>query len=239
MDTSVRVAIVIPEPPWFHGGIERVVSESVRRLRRRFTIEIVCGSTSGKKATVEWEGLPVHVFSTMFRTVAPIREIRRLLNEIGPNLVHAHGHSSFAPLAVARRPRCIVTPHYHAHPYTRLLKVPRLVWDGWLGEFVYPHVNRIICVSRSEADLFSTRCHVPMSEIHLVPNGVDVERLRSASPVHTDGRMLLFTGRVERYKNLDRIVAALHFLPTDIHLSIIGQGRDERRLERLAKRYQV
>jgi len=110
-----------------------------------------------------------------------------------------------------------------------------MLWDAYVGKTVYPKVERIVFVSRSEAASFMRACHVSRPETSVIPIGVDTERLLAAEPFKLRNRVVVYMGRLEVYKGLDRVVKALKSLPADFVLSIIGQGRDCERLKRVAK----
>jgi glycosyltransferase involved in cell wall biosynthesis len=94
----------------------------------------------------------------------------------------------------------------------------------------------VICVSNAEADL--VRQHFPWvgKRITTIPNGVDVQALRAATAFPEQGLVILSAGRLEGYKNVQRIIEALAYLSKAYVLRIVGEGPDRERLEQVAKR---
>jgi hypothetical protein len=45
----IKIAIVCPREPWYHGGQERVVANTARHLKNHFDIEIYCTGDSNYK----------------------------------------------------------------------------------------------------------------------------------------------------------------------------------------------
>jgi glycosyltransferase involved in cell wall biosynthesis len=72
-------------------------------------------------------------------------------------------------------------------------------------------------------------------EIEVVPNGIDVEQVRTA-PIPNDGYDVLFAGRLIEHKNVDVLLSAFDKVATerDIRLGIIGDGPEAAALKEQA-----
>jgi glycosyltransferase involved in cell wall biosynthesis len=87
------------------------------------------------------------------------------------------------------------------------------------------HARRLIYISQAERALFE-RGFGP-GQAHLVaPCGVDIAPLLAAQPQpRLDGRkIILAVGRLEAYKQTDRLLLALPLLPPEYELVVIGNG---------------
>jgi phosphatidylinositol alpha-mannosyltransferase len=83
----------------------------------------------------------------------------------------------------------------------------------------------VICVSAAERARL--RQHFPHARAIIIPNGVRLDGLRAAVSRPRDrkgGPVILYVGRLERYKNVDRLIACLPYLPADCRLIIVGSG---------------
>jgi len=69
--------------------------------------------------------------------------------------------------------------------------------------------------------------------ISVIPNGVDVESIRSVEPVES-GFDILFLGRLVESKRIDLLLRAVEQLGTDVRLGIVGEGPESESLETLA-----
>jgi glycosyltransferase involved in cell wall biosynthesis len=77
------------------------------------------------------------------------------------------------------------------------------------------------------------------SEIEVVPNGIDVERIRGATlPEGVTGYDVLFAGRLTRNKNVSLLLDAFDRVAAghDATLGIVGDGPERERLQRRASR---
>ncbi|MCU0515187.1 MAG: glycosyltransferase family 4 protein [Anaerolineae bacterium] len=118
--------------------------------------------------------------------------------------------------------------------YSRLLRrylFPPALWNAWLRQ-----AAGVIAISPAIAA--EAAALLPPDKIHLIPNGVDVQRLQPASAAQRRaarqtlglppaGPLLLFTGRLVRGKRVDVLLEALpHLLPQypALHLVLAGSG---------------
>ena len=83
----------------------------------------------------------------------------------------------------------------------------------------------MICVSAAERARL--RQHFPHARAIIIPNGVRLDGLRAAVSRPRDrhgGPVILYVGRLERYKNVDRLIACVPYLPPDCRVTIVGSG---------------
>jgi 1,2-diacylglycerol 3-alpha-glucosyltransferase len=142
----------------------------------------------------------------------------------------------------------VITPHYHGtghSPLRAALHIPyRLA-----GHFIMRQARQVIAVSQVEKDLLKQHFGAGLS-VQVVPNGVVLPT--SAPHTHTadlglisidadtdaDNEKakkthLLSVGRLEKYKQVDKLILAMRHLPQNYELTIVGEGEDRARLEKL------
>ena len=88
----------------------------------------------------------------------------------------------------------------------------------------------MICVSHAEASLVVRHFPAIAPRIVVIPNGVDTSDLTTAVPYDTPQRVVLTVGRLERYKNVEAVIAAMSELDESYVLRIVGDGPDAPRL---------
>lgn len=73
-------------------------------------------------------------------------------------------------------------------------------------------------------------------QITVVPNGIDVDRIRSISPTD-DGFDILFAGRLIEDKNVDHLLQAFDCMASkhNVELGIIGNGPEQETLKQMGK----
>jgi 1,2-diacylglycerol 3-alpha-glucosyltransferase len=152
------------------------------------------------------------------------------------DVAHVHSyHTTVGHAAVRSRLPLVFTPHYHGTGHTPFrVFLHRLYRPA--GARLFRAADAVICVSDVERDLVTRDFPGVAGRVATIPNGTD-ER-RPADPdraVTVDEPVVLTVGRLERYKNVDRIIDAFRRLPDPAALVVVGDGPDRARLERHAQ----
>ena len=106
-----------------------------------------------------------------------------------------------------------------------------------MGSTTFRKADKVICVSMYEMKHLMKRFKIPESKLIIIPNGLNLEEFDNIEPTFTNDRegILLFVGRLERYKGVQYILRALQGL-NNYRLIIIGKGPYENDLRKLAHR---
>jgi len=214
------------------GGLELAQLEAARQLRERgHRIQLLYtedGDLSERwQRTVDqrirvrgyalFRGAPVRSAAAVAGVVAGIRRL-------GPDAVYVH-HQHHAPsAALAGRP---VVCHLHLPPAPK-----RSLQD----ELALRRCRRLIAVSRFTASQWSETLGIPLERFAVVANGVDAtrfspadmatrERVRAELGLPVDRFLVVFAGRVDPDKGLDRALETIGRLGgTEYHLAIAGEA---------------
>lgn len=208
------------------GGIERHVQRLSEELAG--TGHEVTVATASSPGVAADETGPVRVLRFPARGPRAYRCAPGLLaflarNSSSYDLIHAHNFHALPVLmaAVAGRAPLVVSPYLHPHPSSRLAQLLHAAYDPLAIPRLRTRTNRFICLSAGEAALATHRFGVSSAMIHVVPSGLK----RSARPAAAPRQpIILSVGRLERYKRVDRLLAALTQLPEPWRLVIIGSG---------------
>ena len=244
----LRVAWLGHKMPGVGDGISTYSRELTAGLRRR-GVEVVffhhAAARSGDAPSAETVTLEKLSLSPQ-RWVIPSPSARRRLIEFlkrqDVDVVHisyAFGLLDFELPRVCRQLGVPLVGTFHAPFDTR-----PTMWGG-LSRTLYrlyapplSGCDAVIIFGATQRDLLE-RVGVPAAAIHIIPNGVDVERYSpGTSHKRVEGvRQFLYVGRLDPEKNVDVLLAS--FLaaspPDDVRLVIMGGGGERRRLERRFK----
>jgi glycosyltransferase involved in cell wall biosynthesis len=151
------------------------------------------------------------------------------------DVVHVHNYQSLLPLAAwtAGDARLVITPHYHGRSPSRLSGALHRLYRP-LGGLTVRRADRIICVSEAEKRVIAAHLRLLPHRLTVIPNGVDRLSLTRAEPFPVIGPVVLALGRLERYKRVDRTLAAMARLRHRAQLVVVGDGPARPRLERRA-----
>lgn len=192
----------------------------------------------------------VHLGMSGNRDLGAVPRLARLIRDGRYDLVHTHLYRACLYGRVAARlagTRAVVATEHslgdtqmEGRPLTAGVRALYLTGER-LG-------RATVAVSPSVAERLS-RWGVPRQRIHVVPNGIDVERFRFDPRARIAVRRQLGltdeafvvggVGRLVPGKRFDVLLHALAALPGDVHLLLVGGGPDEARLRAAAARLGV
>jgi glycosyltransferase involved in cell wall biosynthesis len=237
------------------GGAERQASQLITQLQARgHSVKVVTRRIHANLPQEEMlQGITIHrlspvglshqssaliVFSLWFFFMRQARYY---------DLIHAH---TIGPVAVAA-----ILAHLFTHKpvilkiasqgdvrredgtksrYSRFVR--RYVLPLWLWRFLLMRASRIVTMSRA---LYQEAVDFGLTNVELIPNGVNVARFtsrsrheaRQALGLDAEKRYLVFTGRLVRLKRVDVLLDALPEILTQYphcHALIVGSGEQQR-----------
>mgnify|MGYP005840040219 CR=1 FL=1 len=128
----------------------------------------------------------------------------------------------------------VVTYGYH---YAQVARSEGYRWRSFLLsvlEWIGLHTaNAIIVTTPALAKYVGYR--VPIERIHLIPNSVDTDRFVPAERT-SQGRRVVFVGRLEPQKNVPMLVEALSQIQPTPELLLVGDGSERQRILLAARR---
>jgi len=217
------------------GGAERGLYELVTRMdRQRFEVEVFALRDGPMSARLAAAGIAVTVLHLRGKwDFMKLPRLIKLIRDGHFDLLHTHlFHADLA-----------------GRPAAKAAGVPHLVHTVWTAEgrfrpwqFAYARLlkqscDRVICVSQSVRDHHAGKSKLPDDAYAVIPWGVDVEkfrrdeasrqRLRSQWQLADDDVLLAFVGRLEFYKGVETLLAALGQLASagrGVRAVIAGDG---------------
>jgi len=226
------------------GGIENHVMEISEHLARSHDVEVV---TADLDRTLPKSEVRNGVKITRFRSFAPggayyfspsqffyIKKLR-------PDIIHAHNYHALPALLACRagRGKFVFTPHYHGKGSTffrNLLNKPYSIF----GNMIFNNSGRIICVSEYEKELVIRNFPgINERKIIIIPNGILLRDIEEAQAYDFCPKLVLFIGRLERYKNIQLIIKAMRYLPDFSFLIIGSSGSYRKDLEDIIRNFRL
>jgi len=234
----MKILIIAPLPPCHRGGIEKVVGEVAKRLSQNPSADVnVWSGTLGEAQAGDWNGVRVQTYRTSKRVgYASLRmfaDLKRFARDF--DVVHAHGLGTLIPFVAALtagRTPLVISPHFHPQASTQLLGTMKPFYERVVDRYTLDKANKVICVSETETDMIRRRFAIT-DKVVTIHNGVNADEIRSAKPYDFDGTLVLYVGRLERYKNIHRVVEAFAHLPKRFAFYIVGEGPYKSQLEAL------
>jgi glycosyltransferase involved in cell wall biosynthesis len=238
----MKTVLMISPLPWNIGGVEKRITEIARNIDEQ--IELVVVSSSAKNEEVglhEWNGIKVIVLRrTRFFPYYPLGLFSYLRkNRDNIDLLDLQGLKTIEPiiflLSNMKKP-FIITPHHHAKASNKLLQLIKLFYDPIVSKRLLEKSRLIICVSDIEKELILNEFGRNLqNKMSVISNGINLKEIRSAEPFNEDGCVILYAGRLEKYKNIQNVIQSMNYLPKKYHLYIIGEGSYRKSLEKIVE----
>jgi glycosyltransferase involved in cell wall biosynthesis len=232
------------------GGVARVVTDLVRaQLADGLDVTVACPD-SALTAELRAIGANVrHWHATRSPGPSLVREVRhlaQLIDEVRPDLVHAHSAKAGLAGRLAVRGRIPTVYQPHAWSFEAVggsTAALALRWERWGARWA----ARVLCVSEAERAT-GVRARIT-GRWTVVPNGIDPERFHPAAAdtaraelapladIHPAAPLAVCMGRLCRQKGQDILLrawdAVLRKVP-DARLVLVGDGPDRDRLREVA-----
>jgi glycosyltransferase involved in cell wall biosynthesis len=200
---------------------------------------------------VRYPSLPAATYPEFALAVPYSRRISRFVRELDADVLHAHHPFLLGPVAarLARRSRrpIIFTYHTRYEKYAHYVPLSRHLVESAAIRLSTRFADRCDAVIAPSAlirdELQARGVRAPIA---VVPTGVDLERFRPgdravarrALSLPPTGPLLLYVGRLDREKSVDRVLLAFDRVAStipDARLALVGQGTESAGLRALAR----
>ncbi|MDE2058803.1 MAG: glycosyltransferase [candidate division NC10 bacterium] len=182
-------------------------------------------------------------------------ELHRLIPRLGLQVIHAHHPFLVGPYAhrLARRLRvpCVFTYHTLYEHYAHYVPVISPLVARVAEARSYAFANRAdLIIAPTSGVQERLRSRGVITRMEVIPTGIEPPdppeesrpRIRRRLSVPNDGPVLLYVGRLAREKNLGLLLRAVHAAARVVpHLTLllVGEGDEERSLQRLAAHLEI
>ena len=239
----MKIAYVTPRHAPFVGGVETHVRRlSALAAAAGHEVQVITQRTDARSPDVELlDGTIVRRFPSLTRSRAyPFspslwRYLARHANAY--DVVHAHCYHALPALGAAlASPRALVfTPHYHGGGHTSFARFLHVLYRP-AGLLSFRRAGRIICVSQAEAEHVLRDVPDVATRLDVIPNAVDATRFRAADPFPHTRPIVLSVGRLDVYKQVDRVLDACARLGQEVEVVVVGDGPAKAHLQAHARR---
>lgn len=244
----MKIAQVCPRYYPYIGGVETVVKMlSERLVQRRIEVEVLSQDPSGQyQASETINGVIVRRFKTgplgldLPFVSGTLREYLKE-NSNKYDILHTHKYHDFPALYAVREKKggkLVFNAHYHGRGHNFLTSLLLIPYHP-IGKVIFEKTNKIVCVSEFEKVLIQSHFSIPTQKLIVIPNGVNIDEIARAKPFPFGGRLILYVGRLEKYKNVHMAIKAMPYLPAEHKLMIIGNGPYKGKLLQLIEKLQL
>ncbi|MFF4251650.1 glycosyltransferase family 4 protein [Streptomyces sp. NPDC001663] len=219
------------------GGVARVVTDLVAaQLAAGLRVSVACPEGGTLTNALRAPGCTVLRWDATrapgSRLPVEVRQLARILRDVGPHLVHAHSAKAGLAARLAVRGRLPTVFQPHAWSFEAADGVVARLALGW-ERFGARWATRVVCVSEAERRT-GERCGIS-APWHVVPNGVDTFRFRPEGDDAASGAgpLVVCVGRLCRQKGQDVLLRAWPEVVREVasaRLVLVGDGPDAEQL---------
>lgn len=221
------------------GGAEVILHEVYRRLAQRgHRIGFLTGAWRGASKQDRIDGMDVYRVGTTYTFNWTVPRAWRRLRPLGWDLIveDLNKIPLFSPWFQSDVPVLANVPHLFGTTVFREAALPPALYV-YLHERFIPSCYRACrfqVLSDSTRDDLVAR-GIPAPQIHVVRSGIDHEFYRPAEGGGTPGPVILYLGRLKKYKGIELTIEALPAILRRVPNArywIAGEGSHRRALER-------
>lgn len=225
-------------------------------------VSVICPSRSLHDEIFEYEGVKVYGIRSMpferMRVALPFgpvitKKIEKIIKEIKPDVIHVQDHFAVSRKAVNIAKKlhipAIGTNHFMPENLVHYLHLPpsfenfvkNMLWKYFA--VIYKRLNAVTTPTHKAASLLKD---VKLkNNVIVMSNGIDLTKFKYANNGAyvrekyniPNKPILLYVGRLDKEKNLDKVIRALKNVvkKTPVHLVIAGVGAETKNLKKLVK----
>jgi glycosyltransferase involved in cell wall biosynthesis len=228
------------------GGVEEHVRNISEQLAKENDVTVFTTDPHGKLSKKEMLN---NVKIERFKAWAPsdayffsndlLRNLKLNLNKF--DVAHVHNYHAFPALYAAcakKTTKIVFTPHFHGRGgslFRTILGNPYKLF----GKEIFRKADFVVCVSQYEKALMQRNFKVADNKIAVIPNGINVEEFQNLKKNYKDNYVLLYVGRLEKYKRIQFLIRTMTKLDDNVFLEIVGQGPYKNSLVNLARELNV
>ncbi|MBU4501648.1 MAG: glycosyltransferase family 4 protein [Nanoarchaeota archaeon] len=177
--------------------------------------------------------------------------LKKIINEIKPDIVHTHSYGYFHSDVLARLRResgwkLVMTSHGFM-PGRGIFKPIKEIYTKLIGRRTVKSLDVAFAVSKRDKKIFED---LGAENVYVVPNGVDLEKFKNLpsrdifrEKYSIKGKVILNVSRLEYDKGLDMLITAVsNLMPKfpDLTLVIVGPDYgEEKKLRTLVKHLEL
>jgi glycosyltransferase involved in cell wall biosynthesis len=226
------------------GGLETHVKEIAERLVKGDNKVMIYTFDHTRKHTVDEEinGVRIKRFGCKrisYGIEIPSAEFTHALKNSAADIIHLHNIRTLLPYYTYKAitgsgSKFVITTHYHGRGHTFIRNILFRLYKLQLLNAIAA-ADKLICVSRYERDLLLRDFSINQEKVIVIPNGINrVKNPKLNSNLEKNPSKILFVGRLEKYKNVDKVVKALGSLDRHI-LVIVGEGPEKEKIFKLVR----
>jgi len=176
-------------------------------------------------------GFDVRVLNLNYsiRNLSNIWKLYKLIKSINPDIVHTAAAEANLQGIIAAKLAGVKVIIGEEIGISNHASVARKIF-----KLVYKFADKVICVSKSVKTHLINMGEIDFTKGEVIYNPVSIPK--KFSKISSDSFQIVYVGRLEKVKNVDTLIRAFsQITKSNVHLTIVGEGRESKYLKNIAK----
>lgn len=209
------------------GGAQRLLTDLLPLLNKQHNVDVLVLQQRQSPLMQQLRDSGITLYCLNIKSLyfpTTIFRIRRFLR-CHPlyDIIHVHLFPSlyWVPMAVAgMHQRLVWTEHSTSN------RRHQTMFFRYTDRIVYSSYEKIICISQATRDSLKSWLNARDIDKHLcvIENGIDTQKFRNQKKEKRQPRSLIQVSRFEASKDQDTVIKAMLQLPSDMKLTLVGDG---------------
>ena len=209
------------------GGAQRLLTDLLPLLNKQHNVDVLVLQQRQSPLMQQLRDSGITLYCLNIKSLyfpTTIFRIRRFLR-CHPlyDIIHVHLFPSlyWVPMAVAGMHQRLVWTEHSTSNRRHQTMVFR-----YTDRIVYSSYEKIICISQATRDSLKSWLNARDIDKHLcvIENGIDTQKFRNQKKEKRQPRSLIQVSRFEASKDQDTVIKAMLQLPSDMKLTLVGDG---------------
>ncbi len=215
------------------GGQEKQFlsfTEKKELLQNEYVFAAI-GYGGNAEKVLESRGFDVRVLNLNYsiRNLSNIWKIYKLIKSINPDIVHTAAAEANLQGIIAAKLAGVKVIIGEEIGISDHASVARKIF-----KLVYKLADRVICVSKSVKTHLINMGEIDPPKGEVIYNPVSIPK--ESNKISSDAFQIIYVGRLEKVKNVDTLINAFsQIIKSNIHLTIVGDGRESEHLKKMAE----
>lgn len=213
-----KFKVIISCGSYSWGGLEMVALQNAVKLKEKgHNIKIISASESRFQSEAVSAGIDtIPIFSKDYRLLSSITKLKKLIREFNPDIIHTHLSHDLS----------VITPALKSAKSNAKLFLTKHMASGVkkkdiFHRYLYSRLSGIFSISNYINESVINTCPVPVSKIHILPNGIDLKefdeaydksQLRTELGFPNDKILIAIIGRMTPGKGHEEFLRAMKII---------------------------
>lgn len=229
------------------GGAEKLLTElAINMCSEQIQIEVLVLSSRGDvySSKLQREGIQVFTLSNgSVYNICLLFSLCRFFSKHQYDIIHVHLFPSLYYVSLLKKLH-FIKGKLIFHEHNTINGRNKYKFFIPIEKYIYSSYNKIICISDAVKEKLHNYLSLPSEKLKLIYNGINIKECQKALPfniadlklpIEDNDTLLVMAARLSEQKDHATLFRAMHRLPANYKLLLLGEGNKKEELMSLAQ----